>query len=235
MGVPGSQLRYGSRLFQTEAPSAPGPISTNRSRRCSISSRWRCGRIRRAAFPTCWEYQLADDFRFPRCQRAAPLPVALLPELQSKEYRRSVSRSASGTWRSSTTLLNRMKSYKDHNGTFLDQFYRALFGSGHGTFRQPHRPADPHVVLAGNGGGRLKTGRYLRYSKNQDLSRLHLALMQQFGVDIESYGGATEPLPGSGRRAVRGSIGNGPFKSWTQGGRQKVNGPGKTANVRKPG
>ena len=31
------------------------------------------------------------------------------------------------------------------------------------------------TVLAGRGGGMIKTGRYVRYAKNQELSSLHLA------------------------------------------------------------
>jgi hypothetical protein len=78
-------------------------------------------------------------------------------------------------------LLNRLKSYKDQNGSLLDHSI-VLFGSGMG-HSDNHTAQRIPTVLAGKGGGRLKTGRYLRYSENQDLSRLHLALMQQFGVD----------------------------------------------------
>lgn len=121
-------------------------------------------------------------------------------------------------------LLNRMKSYKDHNGTLLDHSI-VLFGSGMG-HSDNHTAQRIPVVLAGKGGGRLKTGRYLRYSENQDLSRLHLALMQQFGVDIESYGGATSPLPGLDGGAFD-EYKERPFESWT-----KVEGNKMTAQGR---
>ena len=91
-------------------------------------------------------------------------------------------------------LLTKLKSYKDHNGSLLDHSI-VLFGSGMG-HSDNHTAQRIPIVLAGNGGGRLKTGRYLRYSENQDLSRLHLTLMQQFGVEQESYGAANAPLPG---------------------------------------
>ncbi|MEO0415915.1 MAG: DUF1552 domain-containing protein, partial [Verrucomicrobiota bacterium] len=82
-------------------------------------------------------------------------------------------------------LLNRMKSYQDQNGSLLDNSI-VLFGSGMG-HSDNHTAQRIPIVLAGKGGGKLKTGRYLRYSKNCDLSRLHLSLMQQFGIDIETY------------------------------------------------
>lgn len=91
-------------------------------------------------------------------------------------------------------LLNRMKSWKDQNGSLLDHSV-VLFGGGMG-HSDNHTAQRIPTILAGKGGGRLKTGRYLRFSKNQDLSRLHLALMHQFGINIEEYGGADTPLPG---------------------------------------
>ena len=42
----------------------------------------------------------------------------------------------------------------------------------------------------------IKTGRYLRYAENQPVGKLHLALLQQFGVDTDSYGMADTPLAG---------------------------------------
>jgi hypothetical protein len=52
------------------------------------------------------------------------------------------------------------------------------------------------IVLAGKGGGMFKTGRYVRYSENQQLSRLHLALLQKFGIDAGSFAGNKSVLPG---------------------------------------
>jgi hypothetical protein len=51
------------------------------------------------------------------------------------------------------------------------------------------------IILAG-GKGLLKTGRYVRYAKNQQLGRLHLSLLEKFGIDVRSYAGSIEPLPG---------------------------------------
>jgi hypothetical protein len=91
-------------------------------------------------------------------------------------------------------LLNRLKSYKDHHGTLLDHSV-VLFGSGMG-HSDNHTATRIPIILAGQGGGMLKTGRYVRYAKNQQLGRLHLALLQKFGVPTDSYAEATETLAG---------------------------------------
>lgn len=91
-------------------------------------------------------------------------------------------------------LLNKLKSYKDHNGTLLEHSV-VLFGSGMG-HSDNHTVTRIPIVLAGQGGGMLKTGRYVRYAKNQQVARLHLALLQKFGVPLESYAECSSPLPG---------------------------------------
>ncbi|MEM0897302.1 MAG: DUF1552 domain-containing protein [Verrucomicrobiota bacterium] len=91
-------------------------------------------------------------------------------------------------------LLTKLKSYKDRHGTLLDHSV-VLFGSGMG-HSDNHTAQRIPVILAGQGGGLLKTGRYLRYSKNQELGRLHLTILQKFGVDTTSFANASTPLPG---------------------------------------
>lgn len=91
-------------------------------------------------------------------------------------------------------LLNRMKSYKNQHGSLLDQSV-VLFGSGMG-HSDNHTATRIPIILAGNGGGMLKTGRYVRYAKNQQLGRLHLTLLQKFGVSTDRFAEASEPLPG---------------------------------------
>lgn len=91
------------------------------------------------------------------------------------------------------SLLTRLKSFKDHNGTLLDHTL-VLFGSGMG-HSDNHTATRIPIVLAG-AKGVLKTGRYVRYNENQQLGRLHLALLQKFGVKTDSYANWTDPLPG---------------------------------------
>ena len=90
-------------------------------------------------------------------------------------------------------LLSKLKSYKDHNGTLLDHCI-VLFGSGMG-HSDNHTVQRLPIILAG-GKGILKTGRYLRYSENQEFSKLHLSLLNLFGIDTDSYAAADSPLQG---------------------------------------
>jgi hypothetical protein len=90
-------------------------------------------------------------------------------------------------------LLTKLKSYKDHNGTLLDHSI-VLFGSGMG-HSDNHTVQRLPIILAG-GKGILKTGRYLRYSENQEFSRLHLSLLNLFGIPSDTYAAAGSPLPG---------------------------------------
>jgi hypothetical protein len=52
------------------------------------------------------------------------------------------------------------------------------------------------VLLAGGGGGTIKGGRMLDYSKdeNRKLCRLHMALMDRMGVRTDHFGDADQAL-----------------------------------------
>lgn len=91
-------------------------------------------------------------------------------------------------------LLTRLKSYRDSSGSLLDNSI-VLYGSGMG-HSDNHTVKRVPIILAGDGGGLLRTGRYVRYAENQQLGRLHLALLQKFDVDVDSFGGSDNPLPG---------------------------------------
>lgn len=90
-------------------------------------------------------------------------------------------------------LLDRLKSYRDHHGSLLDHTL-VLFGSGMG-HSDNHTATRIPIILAG-GKGLLKTGRYVRYSKNQQLGSLHLSLLHKFGVEVDSFADSSSPLPG---------------------------------------
>ena len=90
-------------------------------------------------------------------------------------------------------LLTKLKSYQDQNGRLLDHTL-VLFGSGMG-HSDNHTATRVPIVLAG-GSGLLKTGRYVRYAQNQQLGRLHLSLLNKFGVEVKSFGGSSDRLPG---------------------------------------
>ncbi|MGK0188817.1 MAG: hypothetical protein ACI9R3_004631 [Verrucomicrobiales bacterium] len=116
-------------------------------------------------------------------------------------------------------LLTKLKSYKDQHGTLLANSV-VLFGSGMG-HSDNHTAQRIPIVLAGKGGGMLKTGRYLRYSKNQELGRLHLTLLQKFGVATESFSNASNPLPGLDGGTFE-EYRDRPFDTWVKTGDGKI-------------
>jgi hypothetical protein len=110
-------------------------------------------------------------------------------------------------------LLTRLKSFRDQHGTLLDNSV-VLFGSGMG-HSDNHTATRIPVILAGKGGGMLKTGRYVRYAENQQVGRLHLALLQKFGVKTDSFAGSSAVLPGLDGSDFR-PWKERPFESWTK-------------------
>jgi hypothetical protein len=116
-------------------------------------------------------------------------------------------------------LLTKLKSYKDQSGSLLDHSV-VLFGSGMG-HSDNHTAQRIPIVLAGKGGGKLKTGRYLRYSKNQELGRLHLSLLQKFGVNSDSFANSSTPLPGLDGGEFD-EYQERPFQSWVKTGKGTI-------------
>ena len=101
-------------------------------------------------------------------------------------------------------LLTRLKSFKDDHGSLLDHTL-VLYGSGMG-HSDNHTVTRIPIVLAG-GKDLIKTGRYVRYSENQPLSRLHLSLLNKFGIEAKEYAQSQEVLSG-----LEGSD----FAPWTE-------------------
>ena len=90
-------------------------------------------------------------------------------------------------------LLTRLKSFKEHQGTLLDNTL-VMFGSGMG-HSDNHTVTRIPLVLAG-GKGFIRTVRYVRYSENQPLCRLHLSLLSKFGVKQRDYAQNSTQLAG---------------------------------------
>ncbi len=93
-------------------------------------------------------------------------------------------------------LVQRMKDIKEGDSTLLDNsilmYASSLFdGDAHSADRLP-------IVLAGKGGGALRTGRILDYGDKGDEHRkvcsLHLSLMDRMGVKLDRFGDASTRL-----------------------------------------
>jgi hypothetical protein len=107
-------------------------------------------------------------------------------------------------------LLTKLKSHVEGDGTLLDNTL-VLYGSGMG-HSDNHTATRIPIVLAG-AKDVIKTGRYVRYDENQQLGRLHLSLLNSFGIDIDHFGGSMTPLPGLKGGDFQPHRER-PFKSW---------------------
>ena len=90
-------------------------------------------------------------------------------------------------------LLGRLRAIEEPDGrTLLDNsmiVYGATLGDGNA-----HDPNDLPTLLAGRGGGTIRSGRALDFAEPADLAALHLSLLQRMGVRIDRFGNSTAPM-----------------------------------------
>ncbi|MDE0594315.1 MAG: DUF1552 domain-containing protein [Roseibacillus sp.] len=90
-------------------------------------------------------------------------------------------------------FLSRLKELKDADGvSVLDRsmiVYGSSIADGH-----EHKEKDLPILLAGGGGGTIRTGRYLQPDRSTSLSKLHLGLLRRMGVPTERFGETEEEL-----------------------------------------
>ncbi len=91
-------------------------------------------------------------------------------------------------------LLGRLQAVKEGAGTLLDSSM-IVYGSAieDGNF---HTHTDCPTLLAGKGGGSIKTGRHLRYPQETPVTNLWLALLERMGARTEKLGDSTGVLQG---------------------------------------
>jgi hypothetical protein len=85
-------------------------------------------------------------------------------------------------------LLEKLRATPDGDGTLLDHM-TLIYGAGIADSNS-HAPVNIPFVLAGGGAGNLKGGRHTHF-KDVPLANLHLTLMDQFGVHLDSIGDST--------------------------------------------
>ncbi len=89
-------------------------------------------------------------------------------------------------------FLSRLRQVHEGNGTLLDNSM-IVYGSGISDGDR-HNHDDLPIILAGAGGGRIKTGRHIRYEDGTPLCNLYLWMMQQMGAKAESFGDSKSRL-----------------------------------------
>lgn len=83
-------------------------------------------------------------------------------------------------------LLDRMKQIPEADGTLLDHCM-LIYGSGISDGDR-HNHDDLPILLAGGAGGRIKTGRHVRYKNGTPLCNLYVWMMQQMGAKTDAFG-----------------------------------------------
>jgi hypothetical protein len=91
-------------------------------------------------------------------------------------------------------LLGKLKAVREGDGTLLDHCMIA-YGSANSD-GNAHNHDDLPVLLAGKGGGTIKTGRHIRYPKNTPLNNLWLALLERMKCGLPTLGDSTGVLSG---------------------------------------
>ena len=89
-------------------------------------------------------------------------------------------------------FLDQLKAVKEGNGTLLDNSM-IVFGSG---LADPNRHAhhDLPILLAGRGGGDLKTGRHVDFPQETPMTNLYLSMLDRMGVTAGHVGDSTGKL-----------------------------------------
>jgi hypothetical protein len=82
---------------------------------------------------------------------------------------------------------------KEGDGSLLDNCLIA-YGSGNSD-GNAHNHDNLPILLAGKGGGSVKSGRHVRFAKETPLNNLWLALLQRVGVKLPSLGDSSGTLP----------------------------------------
>lgn len=89
-------------------------------------------------------------------------------------------------------FLKRLKDFKEGDGTLLDQCMIVYGGAIADANRHQHN--DLPVLLAGKGGGSIRTGRHVRYSKDTPMANLFVSMVNRMGVQETRIGDSTGPL-----------------------------------------
>ncbi len=89
-------------------------------------------------------------------------------------------------------LVKQMRDTRDGDGSLLDHTLFVL-GSGLGDGNS-HSYNELPLVVAGSGGGRVKTGRQINCRAGTPLANLWLSLGQEMGLTLDRYADSTGPL-----------------------------------------
>jgi hypothetical protein len=91
-------------------------------------------------------------------------------------------------------LLERMDSIKEPEGTLLENSM-VVYGGGISDGDR-HNHDDLPILLAGGAGGKVPTGRHIRYPNGTPMNNLFLSMLDRLGIPAETLGDSTGKLQG---------------------------------------
>lgn len=91
-------------------------------------------------------------------------------------------------------MLEKMQSIKEVDGTLLDNSM-IVYGGGISDGNR-HNHDDLPILLAGKGGGTVKTGEHKTYANGTPMNNLFLSMLDKVGVPVETLGDSTGKLQG---------------------------------------
>jgi hypothetical protein len=89
-------------------------------------------------------------------------------------------------------LMEKLKGIPEGDGTLLDNCM-LVYGSGISDGDR-HNHDDLPILLAGKGGGALRSGRHVVYKKETPLSNLYVSMLDWMGTPVEKFGDSTGVL-----------------------------------------
>jgi hypothetical protein len=89
-------------------------------------------------------------------------------------------------------FLTRLSSISEGGSTLLDNSM-ILYGSAISDGNR-HNHDDLPILLAGGGGGSIKSGRYIKYAKETPLNNLFISMAQRMGAQLDLLGDSRGPL-----------------------------------------
>lgn len=90
-------------------------------------------------------------------------------------------------------FLERLKGIQEGEKSLLDSCM-IVYGSGISDGNR-HNHDDLPILLAGNGGGTIRSGRHIRYKFNTPLCDLYVGMLDRVGVHVDSFGDSRGILP----------------------------------------
>jgi hypothetical protein len=89
-------------------------------------------------------------------------------------------------------IVERMSKIQELGSSMLDNTL-LVFGTGIGDGDR-HNHDDLPILLAGKGGGSVKTGQHFIFPKKTPLNNLYLSMLDRFGVEVDQLGDSTGKL-----------------------------------------